>query len=127
MEQQLTPTLDMHQQTTAQTVTRLLELPNEIKAAELALDGAKRVWQARLATLTLRALTEPTIDQPGTAPRLPKNEAERDAARDSLLAKDEIMLRLALDLSEADATCTALKREFEAHTLIIKLIISVNR
>lgn len=107
-------------------ITRLLALPEMIRAAQAEFDQADFTYRQTLASITIRAFSEPLFPgkKEGEGLRPASNDTEREAAIEKLATSDSALIIAA---QQREVTLRALmvaKNEFEAVKLVTQLLIT---
>lgn len=110
-------------------INRLLSLPRQIEAAQAEFDKHDFYYREALATITIRAFSEPLFPgkKDGEGLRAASNDTEREAAIQRLATTNERIITSADLRNIALRELMRLKNEFEATKLIALLMISSSK
>ena len=107
-------------------ITRLLALPEMIRAAQADFDQADFGYREALAKVTIRAFSEPLFPgkKDGEGLRPASNDTEREAAIERLATTDSALIIVAQQREVALRTLMVAKNEFEAVKLVTQLLVA---
>lgn len=110
-------------------ITRLLALPEMIRTAQADFDQADFTYRQTLASITIRAFSEPLFPgkKEGEGLRPASNDTEREAAIEKLATSDSALI---ITAQQREITLRALmqvKNEFEAVKLVAQLVIAQSK
>ena len=110
-------------------ITRLLALPEMIRAAQADFDQADFGYREALAKVTIRAFSEPLFPgkKDGEGLRPASNDTEREAAIERLATTDSALIIVAQQREVALRTLMVAKNEFEAVKLVTQLLIAQSK
>ncbi len=110
-------------------ITRLLALPEMIRAAQGDFDKADFSYREALAKVTIRAFSEPLF--PGKKPedgmRPASNDTEREAAIERLATSDSNLIIVTQQREITLRNLIVAKNEFDAVKLVTQLLISQSK